>query len=697
MNPLQSFVNSQLAEAIGWAVLHSLWQGALAASLLGTVLLSVRSARVRYGAACVAMLAAVAAFAATFVHFLPVHVHGARIVRAIVVPEWRPLPGLAGSARRSVALAEIAPWLAPLWLAGVIFIYARTLAGSLTLRRMRQRGVCGAASHWQEELTWLAARVRVSRTVELLESCFADAPIVIGHSRPVILVPLGLLSGFPPAQIETILLHELAHIRRCDFLVNSLQRLAEGLLFYHPAVRWISGVMCRERENCCDDAVLAVHPDRQEYARALAALEHNRIAERQAAVAATGGSLMNRIHRLLSPEAPKGMAWASLLGAALLVATLAISAAAWQSRPKPQPASQADIFSRVNAASRQVDSVAARINAMSAQVDSMVQSAPSAGLIIGGPTQPSQTPVTMIRVGGDAMKASLIKMVPPAFPETAKSAHISGTVVLHAIIGADGKVAELQCLSGPPLLTRPAMEAVRQWEYRPILLNGEPMRVDTTIEVKFNSDGTSSQLQQSGESQQLQAKDQAEKDALLAEAAKQQAEAEKAARDAATSKYYFLPKGSVYVFAPGEHEKWLNEDVVYIIDDAERAAYLGLKTDEERNDFIQSFWDRRNPTPGSSTNAFKEEHYRRIAYANQHFAGDGIEGWRTDRGHMYIVYGPPDEIDSHPQSSDSAFGKELWLYRHLEGLGDNLSFSFVDRTGSGDYRLAPSPASSGTH
>jgi GWxTD domain-containing protein len=141
------------------------------------------------------------------------------------------------------------------------------------------------------------------------------------------------------------------------------------------------------------------------------------------------------------------------------------------------------------------------------------------------------------------------------------------------------------------------------------------------------------------------------------------------------------------------YSAWVNEDVVYIIDDAERAAYLLLKTDEDRDKFIEQFWERHNPIPGSSTNAIKEEHYRRIAYANQHFAGDGIAGWRTDRGHMYIVYGPSDEIDSHPKDANHAIGKEAWLYRHIEGLGDNLEFTFIDRTGHGDYRLAPSATS----
>lgn len=145
--------------------------------------------------------------------------------------------------------------------------------------------------------------------------------------------------------------------------------------------------------------------------------------------------------------------------------------------------------------------------------------------------------------------------------------------------------------------------------------------------------------------------------------------------------------------AASSYSKWMNEDVVYIIDDAERAAFQKLTTDQERDHFIEQFWERRNPTPGSSANKFKQEHYRRLAYANQHFrTASGTPGWQTDRGHMLIVYGPPDEIDSHPKGPQTPVGIETWMYRHVEGLGENEFITFIDRTGRGDYRLAPGNA-----
>src|ERR1700761_4600578 len=137
------------------------------------------------------------------------------------------------------------------------------------------------------------------------------------------------------------------------------------------------------------------------------------------------------------------------------------------------------------------------------------------------------------------------------------------------------------------------------------------------------------------------------------------------------------------------YKKWLDEDVVYIITDEEKSAFKQLSNDEERDQFIEAFWQRRDPTPDTEENEFKEEHYRRIAYANEHYAA-GIPGWKTDRGHMYIVFGPPDEIDSHPSGGSyerpmeegggetSTYPFETWRYRYIEGIGQEVMIEFVD-------------------
>jgi len=146
------------------------------------------------------------------------------------------------------------------------------------------------------------------------------------------------------------------------------------------------------------------------------------------------------------------------------------------------------------------------------------------------------------------------------------------------------------------------------------------------------------------------------------------------------------------------YRKWLNEDVAYIITDEERATFKRLQTDDEREQFIEQFWLRRDPTPDTVENEFKEEHYRRIQYANDHFAS-GIPGWKADRGRIYITFGPPDERDEHPTGgsydrpasegggSTTTFPFEDWRYRYIEGIGNDINIEFVDTTMTGEYHI----------
>src|SRR5918911_2923826 len=149
-------------------------------------------------------------------------------------------------------------------------------------------------------------------------------------------------------------------------------------------------------------------------------------------------------------------------------------------------------------------------------------------------------------------------------------------------------------------------------------------------------------------------------------------------------------------------KNWLNQDVEYIITDRERDIFKKLQTDEEREAFIEDFWRRRDPDPDTEENEYKEEYYERIAYANEHYAS-GIPGWKTDRGRIYIMYGKPDEIETHPSGgaynresyegggSTSTYPFERWFYRYLPGIGSGIEIEFVDPTGSGEYRIARNP------
>jgi len=157
-------------------------------------------------------------------------------------------------------------------------------------------------------------------------------------------------------------------------------------------------------------------------------------------------------------------------------------------------------------------------------------------------------------------------------------------------------------------------------------------------------------------------------------------------------------KRSLKIELSKTYKKWLNEDVVWIITDEERAAFKQLSNDEERDNFIEAFWQRRDPSPDTEENEYKEEHYRRIAYTNEHFAA-GIPGWKSDRGRIYIMYGPADEVESHPSGGTyqrpmeegggetSTFPFEDWRYRYLEGIGQEVIIEFVDSCMCGDYHM----------
>lgn len=507
MTLIEIWVRTPAAKALGWTLVHFVWEGALIALVLAGALCVLRSSRARYAAACLAMVSMLAGFGLTFAHLMPRRIQGAPAAGIRTTLHGSDEQSLATKATTQWRPTDFLPWLAPFWAAGVLVFHLRTLASWIAAQRLRRAGVCYAPDFWQKRLNQLAARLRLSSPVMLFESSLADVPVVIGYLRPVILMPVGLLAGLSAGQVESILLHELAHISRYDYLVNLMLTSLESLLFYHPAAWWISGVIRAERENCCDDLVVATNGDPHEYAIALTALEQNRCGVREAALAATGGSLVKRIQRLLYEREKPRAGLTPVFSVGILTITTALVLAGWQ-----MPA--------------------------------------------------SKSPLKLL--------------------------------------------AQTQQTLAPSPVVSP-------------------------------------------------------------------------------------------------YTKWLNEDVAYIITNKERAAFNLLQTDAEREHFIEQFWLVRDPTPGTSENEFKEEHYRRIAYANNHFGATNLPGWKTDRGRIYIIWGPPDEIDSHPSggayqrppaeggglTSTSPF--EQWRYRYIESLGNDIILEFVDKTGSGDFRMTMDP------
>ena len=358
MRLLEALSTQPLLHALGWALLHSLWQGALlAASLAGLLrLLKGRSADARYAASCAALALMLLAPAATaFRGFVAPPATGAASRDAsgasgvattpddsAATDERAATPNGASSfAPAGGPLAEslegVLPWLSLLWTAGVLLLSARTIGGAVYARRLAREGTREADERWREKFAVIARRLRVSRPVCLLESSIVQVPTAVGWLKPVVLLPASALTGLTARQLEVILAHELAHIRRHDYLVNLLQTFAETLLFYHPAAWWVSGRVRDEREHACDDVAVGTYGgDALAYARALTQMERLRHTTPRLATAASGGNLRARVRRLVGAPAPSRAASplvvASLFSAALLT-TVACTHAALSQRP----------------------------------------------------------------------------------------------------------------------------------------------------------------------------------------------------------------------------------------------------------------------------------------------------------------------------------------------------------------------------
>jgi beta-lactamase regulating signal transducer with metallopeptidase domain len=332
-----TLLNQPWTERLGWTLLHFLWQGILLAALYAlarAVAGGGISARGRYAIACAWLLAMTAAPVVTY-WWLG---NSGQASQVGDVTAWgaRPLVPRVAYSPVTDPWQQAMPAIVMAWFAGAALCSFRLLMGYIsatTLRRSRY-----APAEWQQILDRLIERMHVSRKVRLLATDRVDSPAVVGWLRPVILAPVGVLCGLAPAQLEAVLAHELAHVRRHDYLVNVLQGIVESLLFYHPAVWWISNQIRAEREHCCDDLAVAASGDVLVYASALAELESMRPAHFKAALSANGGSLLRRIRRLTDPAATHslagwGAAWSS--GALLLlgIAGVAVTGARGQSQP----------------------------------------------------------------------------------------------------------------------------------------------------------------------------------------------------------------------------------------------------------------------------------------------------------------------------------------------------------------------------
>jgi uncharacterized protein (TIGR03435 family) len=335
MNAMQILASQPWVERFGMTLLHFLWQGVFIAILYAAarrIAARTSSPQMRYLLACGALAAMIAAPPVTWELMRPPGASPEATYRIRSAPQSASSTGIAtttplpDSVRATVPGAQSEQflfWVVMVWLAGAMVFWVRLAGGWMVAARMRSMLVRRAPPAWQEILRKLGAQIGLSRPVRLLVSALVQTPMVVGWLRPVVLVPVGALGGLPAHYMEVLLLHELAHIRRHDYLINILESLAESVLFYHPAVWWVSGHIREERELCCDDVAVSISGDALTYARALAQLEAYQPAHLSAAMAATGGSLANRIARLLGQSRPAvhtGLGSGVLTVAVLLVA-----------------------------------------------------------------------------------------------------------------------------------------------------------------------------------------------------------------------------------------------------------------------------------------------------------------------------------------------------------------------------------------
>ncbi len=329
MIELDSPALEALVATLGWTLLHFLWQGAVAGVLFGVSLAAAgnASAQSRYRLALFFMLLLAAAPVATFLWLSPNHV-GSSIMPAEAIPaSVSALTAVVGSSTTDwhALIHPWLPWAVLIWAAGVTVMTGRLLIEWRNVRRLTRLDVTPLAFAWQQRVKRLMASLGVRSAVRAVQSARVHVPMVVGWLRPIILVPVSAISGLTTWQLELILMHELAHIRRYDHLVNLLQVVIETLLFYHPVVRWVSRVLREEREHCCDDLVVARSGDALAYARALTELAGVQSLSPQTSVASDGGQLLARVRRLVGVRKQPRVAAHWSIGVMLAMVAVSIS------------------------------------------------------------------------------------------------------------------------------------------------------------------------------------------------------------------------------------------------------------------------------------------------------------------------------------------------------------------------------------
>lgn len=439
---MKALLLNPLLSRLGLTLIHALWE-LLALGLLawtGLAFLRRQSSSTRYAFAYASLLAMLAAPLITFMALQPASPSLVTYAEGITLQAEPSMEGSGLLARGRTFL----PWLAIFWSLGAAAMALRLGGGIWWLDRAYLSQARPASGPWQARLDRVAHRMGLRRPVRLLESRRTDSPLVIGWLRPVVLVPASALLSLSPEALEAIMAHELAHIRRQDYLANLLQGLAEALLFFHPAAWWLSHQIRELREHCCDDAASALCGDPLILAQGLSALERLRRSlhtDPEPALGAAKGKLMPRITRLFQPQdvqAPSLRGLAALLIGISLVGVTALAA------QKPTR-----------------------------------------------PTKPA-TPKAQPKADAEGeidLDSSKVKVThqpkPPAYPEEAKAQKIQGVVIAALTIDEKGVPVSAKALEGPEALQAIAIDWAKEWRFKPVMLNGKPVKARFKLTMVF--------------------------------------------------------------------------------------------------------------------------------------------------------------------------------------------------------------------
>lgn len=729
--------------AFGWALIHFLWQGTVIAAVLAVVLAVMRhrDARLRYAAGCCALIVmsicvpATTAWlnrssrdAAVQIEKLP----GSHQVLSVASAQtsWKDAATVWLDAH--LVLLEAA------WALGVVLLLLRLLGGWYVMRRRIL-----LSTPLDYPLSRLMSKMEMSGTVHLLESAIVNTPQVFGWLRPVILIPAATLAQLSPEQLEAILAHELAHIRRRDFMVNLLQLVAESLFFYHPAVWWVSSRIREERELCCDDIAVEACTDRLCYTRALLLLEQMRA---PMALAATGGNLRTRVERLvgLNKEAPS--TFTSAVPVCAFTIVMLAAGGAWVARasqsssaanPKPVAAGSSEKTNKgkktrsvqrttVTWNGEEVDPalapappvppappvalVAAPAPVIAPQAPAAIPSVPSAPAAAPTATaplapkppqppaaagataplapKPPQPPAVMARALAPQAPQAPAPPSPPAAgvghiftsdPDSSE-ARAEQEEARRALEQARREVDEarsaLQAELAKQTDLRKRMEREAQGSGKSRVTVATPfgmMSAEQQNEVRAQMLAQMSKQKAEMDSQVALHQAAAESNAeMIRKLAAKQTAAETAAAD--RQRAQMVKQLEALRSSNGSAAADLAQQKKVM---AEMQAHMATALQDMRADQarLQAQGTQRvmpaNPSLAqrvqSKTDA--EERDRRIRYADERFAKDGVLGSQTDRGKTYIHYGPPDEIESHSDRED-------WRYHNWQHTGQAKDFHF---------------------